>query len=188
MQSKTPSVNSILSHVGDQTKGLPPVEQWDPPYCGEMNLVIRANGEWWHENSPIGRKKLFRLFSTILKKTGDDYFLVTPVEKIKITVEWQPFTIIDFQKIEHQGNECLEFVDQCDNKIILTNPQQLKFSEFQGQQLPIINVRRNLYASFSRSCYYRLIEHAQITQQAHEQKLSVFSNGQEFLIGSVKES
>ncbi|MEP2300406.1 MAG: DUF1285 domain-containing protein [Kangiellaceae bacterium] len=182
------SFDSLMSYLSQQEGQLPPVEAWDPAYCGEMDLVIKANGEWWHEKTPIGRKKLYKLFSTIIKKTGDEYFLVTPVEKIKIQVDWQPFVIVDFQLVEIEGVSCYEFIDNCDNKRLLTQLDQLSFSQFQQQALPIVNIRRNLYASFSRSCYYRLIEQADLVECKGGIVLQIKSNGLTFDLGKVRES
>ncbi len=187
VQSNT-SFESIMSYLSTQESKLPPIEKWDPAYCGEMDLVIKANGEWWHEQSPIGRKKLYKLFSTIIKKTGDEYFLVTPAEKIKIQVEWQPFVIIDFQTVEVEGVTCYEFVDNCDNKQLLSQAEQLAFSQYQQQSLPIINIRRNLFASFSRSCYYRLIEQADSVEQKDGMVLQIQSNGLTFELGKIQEA
>jgi uncharacterized protein len=186
MVDSSPTINSLLSHVNNSQKELPPVEQWDPPYCGEMDLIIKANGEWWHEQSPIGRKKLYRLFSTILKKTGNDYFLVTPVEKVKIQVEWQPFVIVDYQIIEIDGHSCFEFIDNCENKVILCDQAQLDYSTFENQQLPIINIRQNLFASFSRSCYYRIIEQAEPVETKGQLQVQIISNNQSFVLGTME--
>ena len=183
-KSKT-SVDTILSQVSGDGKQIPPVELWDPPYCGEMNLVIKADGVWHIDNSPIGRKRLFKLFSTIIKFEQPSYFLVTPVEKLKIKVEWQPFVIIDFQIIQHNNRACFQFVDNCDNQILLISSEQLRFSEYNNQKLPIIQVRRNLFASFSRSCYYRLINQAELQQNDNHQQLTIHSNGKSFCLGKI---
>lgn len=187
MAQAKPSFDSIMSYLSKQESQLPPVEEWEPAYCGEMDLVIKANGEWWHEQTPIGRKKLYKLFSTIIKKTDDEYFLVTPVEKIKIQVEWQPFVIIDFQIVKVNGVACYEFIDNCENKRLLSKLDQLSFSSFQQQSLPIINIRRNLFASFSRSCYYRLIEQADSVELDGCITIQIQSNGHTFNLGIVRE-
>src|SRR3569833_2332926 len=72
-------------------RGLPPVHLWNPPHCGEIDIRIRKDGVWFHEGTPIGREALVRLFSTVLRKDDDGIYLVTPVEKMKITVEDAPF-------------------------------------------------------------------------------------------------
>ena len=68
-------------------KTYPPVEKWHPEYCGEMDMVIRADGSWWHEGTRITREPLVRLFASILRQDEDgETYLVTPVEKIRIEV------------------------------------------------------------------------------------------------------
>ena len=79
---------------GGEGKGLPPVHLWNPPNCGDIDIRIARDGTWFHEGTPIGRAPLVRLFSTILRKDPDGYWLVTPVEKMRITVEDAPFIAI----------------------------------------------------------------------------------------------
>ncbi len=189
-KTDAPSTDGILSFLNNNENAsgkLPPVEDWHPENCGEMDLVIRTNGEWRHEGTPIGRKKLVRLFSTVLRKDDDQHFLVTPAEKIAIQVEWQPFVIIDYEIVKQEGSDVFVFVDNCDNQIALTELQQLAYSTFEQQELPIINVRRNLYASFSRSCYYRLIELAQMVKNKGKTKIVINSNNIDFVLGIVEE-
>lgn len=184
MNKSDPHVGNLLSHLSDQAnKGIPPVETWDPPYCGEIDIIIKANGDWFHNQTPIARIRLSKLFSTILLKKDKEFFLVTPVEKLKIKVEWQPFVIVDFDIIEIENIPFYQFVDNCQNQITLTSPEQLKKSEFGGQSLPIINVRKNLYASFNRNCYYRLIEQADIKLEGAIQKVQINSAGLDFNLG-----
>lgn len=177
---------SILNKVAKTDGDLPPVENWHPENCGEMDLVIKASGEWLHEGTPIRRKNLYRLFSTVLRKDGDQYFLVTPVEKIAIVVEWQPFVVIDFDVVKEGSMPLYVFTDNCGNKILLTDLEQLAFSNFEEQKLPIIKVRRNLYGSFSRSCYYRLVEAATQTEDKGKTRISIRSNNIDFILGEFK--
>ena len=78
-------------------RGLPPVDTWDPPFCGDLDMRIARDGTWFYLGTPIGRPGLVRLFSTILRRDGDAYFLVTPVEKVGITVDDAPFVAVDFE-------------------------------------------------------------------------------------------
>jgi len=178
-------VLQFLNQYADQKSSLPPVELWDPDFCGEMNMQLTADGRWIHDGSPIERKKMIVLFSKIIKKIEQQYYLVTPVEKIAIQVEWQPFVIVDFEKVEVSNKLCYLFIDNCDNKVLLTKLEQLDFSTYRDESLPIINVRRNLYASFSRSCYYRLIEQAKLIEGEHQQSVQVKSNGLNFSLGFI---
>ena len=181
--ANTDDLFSLIKDNASIDGKLPPVEDWHPENCGEMDLIIRANGEWRHQGTPIGREKLFQLFSTVLRKDDDQYFLVTPVEKIAIKVEWQPFVIVDFEIVDDEDVPVYIFTDNCKNKIILTKQDQLKYSKFDEQELPIILVRRNLYASFSRSCYYRLVEAARTVDKNGKTRVSIQSSNIEFVLG-----
>jgi len=172
-----------LSELSTSDDSLPPIEKWNPEFCGDINIVIKTNGEWWHEGSPIKRKNLYTLFSRVLLKENNQYFLITPVEKLAIKVEWQPFVIQDFELIKHEGSVCYLMLDNCGNKIILKNPNQLAMSRFNDLDLPIICVRRNLFASFSRSCYYRLIDQAEIVNEKGLQTAQITSSGIDFPLG-----
>ena len=182
------STDNILNSLSDfdDDESLPPVEKWNPELCGDIDIVIKANGDWLHDGKPISRKRLSILFSRVLIKQQDQYFLITPVEKLAIQVEWQPFVIVDFEIYQQSDQNCFVMLDNCNNKIHLNRQQQLTYSRFQGQSLPIINVRRNLYASFSRSCYYRLLEQATITKLRQVESLNISSAGVDFCLGSVE--
>ena len=142
-----------------KTRGLPPVEKWNPPYCGELDIHIKRNGLWYYLGTPIGRPELVRLFSTILWREDDDYFLVTPVEKVKIKVDDAPFLAVDFEY--HEG--ALHFVTNTDDKMIAgkDHPLEVKFDK-NGEPSPYILVRRNLWALIDRKSYYRLVEMGEI--------------------------
>ncbi len=179
------SISQFLQQMAQKDAKLPPVENWNPDYCGEMDLLIKANGDWIHQGSIIKRASLRRLFSTILKREDDHYYLVTPVEKVLIQVEWQPFVITQYETIEHQGHSTYLFTDNCDNQILLSKAEQMIESPYQGQSLPCIQVRRNLYAAFNRSCYYQLIEEATIIEKDQRLIPSIYSAGQSFALGEV---
>lgn len=183
----TENLFSYLNKTLSSGKKIPPVEKWNPEKCGKMDLVIKANGEWCHQGKPILRKNLFQLFSTVLRRDQNDYFLVTPVEKIDIQVEWQPFVILDFEVIEERGFKTFVFLDNCENQIFLREEEQIKMSAYESQLLPVVKVRRNLFASFSRSCYYRLIERAETSIFQGKTRVEIGSNGCKFLLGEFSD-
>src|ERR1700737_773787 len=96
--------------VAKAAKGLPPVHLWDPPYCGEIDMRIASDGTWFYQKTPIGRPALVKLFASVLKREGDRYFLVTPVEKCGITVEDAPFLAIAMQVESRSPGQVLRFV------------------------------------------------------------------------------
>ena len=93
-------LRALQKQIDQHTDELPPVEKWDPDFCGDIDMQIHHDGTWYYMGTPIGRKALVKLFSTVLKMEDDKYFLVTPVEKIGIQVEDVPFIIV---QCEEQG-------------------------------------------------------------------------------------
>ncbi|VXB27234.1 DUF1285 domain-containing protein [Brevundimonas sp. G8] len=160
-------------------RGLPPVHLWHPEHCGEIDIVIRADGVWMHEGSPIGRKELVRLFSTVLRKDPDGYHLVTPVEKLKIQVEDLPFQAV---AVTRNGDDLMFMTDvgdevrasEADSIVVETDPTT-------GEPAPRIHVRRDLWARIARSVFYELVEMAEEV----DGWLVVRSGGQVFSLGAV---
>jgi hypothetical protein len=89
---------SLQKQIKDVSKQLPPVDKWDPNFCGDIDIQIKHDGSWYYMGTPIGRKPMVKLFSGVLKREGDDYFLVTPVEKVGIQVADSPFVITQWHK------------------------------------------------------------------------------------------
>ncbi|MAD44013.1 MAG: hypothetical protein CMI02_10605 [Oceanospirillaceae bacterium] len=170
------SLSDIEQQLGlDGPVGKPPVEQWNPPLSGDMDMLIRKDGVWLHEGDPIKREKLVRLFASILKKEGDDYFLVTPVEKWRIRVEDRPLLV---QLIDHQA-EGIQVVTNGGDAFVLGKDHPLRMSELDGVGVPEVHVRHNLWARFSRNAFYQLSAMAEETEQG----VCIKSGGEVFVIG-----
>jgi len=153
----TPSAESLASSAqAAQGKGLPPVDKWNPPFCGDLDMRIARDGTWFYLGTPIGRHALVKLFSTIIRRDGDDYFLVTPVEKVGITVDDAPFVAVDF---DQRGN-ALEFTTNVGDKVLAgpDNPIRVVRDAETGEPSPYILVRRNLEALIDRKSFYRLVD------------------------------
>jgi hypothetical protein len=144
---------------GDAPKkrGLPPVHLWHPAHCGDIDIVIRKDGLWFHEGSPIGREALVRLFSTVLRRDPDGFHLVTPVEKMKITVEDAPFIAV---RVDRDG-EALRFVTNVGDEVEAgpENAIRVEMGE-DGEPRPYLHVRRGLEALIARPVFYELVEMA----------------------------
>lgn len=168
-----------LSDTGANKQALPPVDKWDPPFCGDMNLVIKNNGEWWHEGTPFTRAKLVHLLASVLKKEEDKYFLVTPVEKIGIQVEDVPFIIVDWQQSE-QG---LEVKTQIGDKFILSKDHPVELREFNGTKVPYCLVRRNLWARLHQNVLYQWVDLAETKEDGSKRFLKISSGDYHFNIG-----
>ncbi|WP_295228208.1 DUF1285 domain-containing protein [uncultured Brevundimonas sp.] len=160
-------------------KGLPPVHLWHPEHCGDIDIVIRADGVWMHEGSPIGRKELVRLFSTVLRKDPDGYHLVTPVEKLKITVEDLPFRAVAMRR---EGDALIFTTDVGDEvRASEADPIVVETDPTTGEPAPRIHVRLDLWARIARSVFYEIVEMAQEV----DGRLVVRSGGQIFSLGGV---
>ncbi|MBC1182510.1 MULTISPECIES: DUF1285 domain-containing protein [Brevundimonas] len=160
-------------------KGLPPVHLWHPEHCGDIDIVIRADGVWMHEGSPIGRKELVRLFSTVLRKDPDGYHLVTPVEKLKIAVEDLPFQAVAMRR---EGDALIFTTDVGDEvRAGEDDPIVVETDPTTGEPAPRIHVRRDLWARIARSVFYEMVEMAQEV----DGRLVVRSGGQIFSLGAV---
>src|SRR5215471_19248312 len=96
-------------------KRLPPVHLWNPPFCGDLDMRIAGDGTWFYMGTPIGRAALVRLFSTILKREGDKYFLVTPVEKVGIRVDDAPFLAVEMIRENSSTTRLLRFRTNVDD-------------------------------------------------------------------------
>lgn len=156
----TPSAEGIAASVrAAKGRGLPPVQDWNPPFCGDLDMRIARDGTWFYDGTPIGRPGLVRLFSTILRKDGDDYFLVTPVEKVGITVEDAPFLAIDFE-LEGAGTEQkLTFHTNVGDSVTASAETPLRFvRDESGEPSPYVMVRAGLEALIDRKSFYRLVE------------------------------
>src|SRR4051794_739933 len=140
-------------------KGAPPVHLWNPPFCGDLDLRIASDGTWFYLGSPIGRAALVKLFASVLKREGDKYFLVTPVEKIGIRVDDAPFTAVELNVEEGEGGRVLRFRTNVDEWITAGPENQLRFEPEPdtGGLKPYLHVRRDLWAKVSRALFYDLV-------------------------------
>ena len=156
----TPSAESLASSARaaakDGKRGIPPVHLWDPPFCGDLDMRIARDGTWFYLGTPIGRPELVRLFSTIIRKDGDDYFLVTPVEKVGITVEDAPFVAVDF---EREG-DALRFTTNVGDDVVAgpDHPIRVERDPETGEPSPYVHIRANLEALIDRKSFYRLVD------------------------------
>src|SRR4029453_77625 len=108
-------------------KGPPPVHLWNPPFCGDLDMRIAADGTWFYLKTPIGRAALVKLFASILKREGDKYFLVTPVEKCGITVEDAPFLAVELKSEQGEEGQVLHFRTNVDDWVTCGRAHALRF-------------------------------------------------------------
>ncbi len=159
---RTPSVESLLSAATEaaRARGVPPLQLWNPPFCGNMDIEIRRNGSWFHQGRQITRASLVKLFSSILRRDGDDFFLVTPVEKVGIRVQDAPFVAVDVNAAGEGNDQVLVFTTNVGDVITAgpEHPIRVRHDPATGEPAPYILVRVNLEALIDRKTYYRLME------------------------------
>ena len=160
--------------------GLPPVHLWHPEHCGDIDILIRADGVWMHEGSPIGRAELVRLFSTVLRQDPDGYHLVTPVEKLKIRVEDLPFRAVAVQA----ADGVLSFTTDVGDVVEAgaDHPIVVETDAATGEPAPRVHVRADLWARIARPVFYDLVERA----EAVDGQLLVRSGDEVFALGGLE--
>ncbi|MNP09170.1 hypothetical protein D3C76_1012630 [compost metagenome] len=175
----------LLTQIPKSEKGLPPVHLWNPDFCGDIDMRIARDGTWYYLGTPIGRKPMVRLFSTIIRRDGDDYFLVTPVEKVGIKVDDAPFVAVSLE-VEGEGEQqVLRFTSNVEDQVEAGPEHPLRFEiDAQTQEpSPYVLMRSNLEALIHRNVFYQLVELAVPQQIAGEQWLGVWSSGTFYPIG-----
>jgi hypothetical protein len=165
-------------------RGLPPVHLWHPDHCGDIDIVIRRDGLWFHEGTPIGREALVRLFSTVLRKDPDGFHLVTPVEKMKITVEDAPFIAV---RVDRMG-EALRFETNVGDVVEAGPDNEIRVDAdpVTGEPRPYLHVRRGLEARIRRPVFYELVEMSEERDTPEGPRLGVWSNGAWFPVGPAR--
>ncbi|MGR3369375.1 MAG: DUF1285 domain-containing protein [Sagittula sp.] len=178
----TPSADGIAAsaRAAKKGKGLPPVHKWNPPFCGDLDMRIARDGTWFYLGTPIGRFELVRLFSSILRKDGDDYFLVTPVEKVGITVDDAPFVAVDFTAEGSGETQVLTFHTHVGDTAVAgpDHPIRVTRDPETGEPSPYVLVRANLEALIDRKSFYRLVE----IGAHHDEWFGLWSSGEFFRI------
>lgn len=137
-------------------KAMPPVHLWQPEREGEIDISIDAEMHWYHEGGIFERHALVKLFSSILRKDGEHYYLVTPAEKLKISVADVPFKISTM--IEENGD--IHLVSNVEDAVALNAKANWQLRDYQGVQVPYVEIREGLFARVDRHVYYQMVESA----------------------------
>ncbi|MGR3571610.1 DUF1285 domain-containing protein [Brevirhabdus sp.] len=181
----TPSAENLAASARAASgKGLPPVHKWNPPFCGDLDMRIARDGTWFYLGTPIGRKELVRLFSTILKREAGKYFLVTPVEKVGITVDDAPFVAVDFKVTHSEGQQVLRFTTNVGDTVEAgpAAPLRVVRDPDTGEPAPYVLVRADLEALIDRKSFYRLVDLGERREHAGARWFGIMSGGAFFPI------
>ena len=174
----------LLSDIGTDT--TPPVEKWNPDYCGDIDMRIASDGTWFYMGTPIGRPELVRLFSGVLKREGDKHYLVTPVEKIGITVDDAPFFVTAVEAFSEGADATLIFHTMTGDRVVCgaDHPLRVDVDDETGEPRPYVHVRGGMDGLLSRPVFYELVELAQ-PRVPGGRTLGIYSDGVFFPIGEV---
>jgi uncharacterized protein len=153
-------LEAITGALAGAGKGPPPVERWNPPFCGDLDMRIATDGTWFYLKTPIGRPALVKLFASVLKREGDRYFLVTPVEKCGITVDDAPFLAVELKIEQNDAGQVLHFRTNVDDWVACGPQHALRFEPEVGTGglKPYLHVRRDLWAKVTRALFFDLVE------------------------------
>lgn len=186
-------LEALIARATATEKGLPPVERWNPDFCGDLDMEIRADGTWYYLGTPIGRKPLVRLFSTVLRKDADGKtYLVTPVEKVGIRVEDAHFIAVELDVRGSGRSQVMTFRTNVGDVVEagLENPLRFEMEPETGGLKPYLLVRGRLEALLSRPVMYELVSHGEDISIDGVEMFGVRSKGEVFPImpsGSLDE-
>ena len=177
--------NKNLMHIAQYIKtgqsghkrSIPPLEQWHPKHCGAMDLLVKANGEWWHEGQLIKRQALVDLFSSVLWKEQGKFYLKTPVEQIEIQVEDEPLFInqVDVVEIGHQNYIQLTTTHQ--DIVIVDAEHPIFMREYAGELRPYVHVRFGINALIQRAAFLHLVELGELSENAQGETILSLKSG-----------
>jgi uncharacterized protein len=168
------------------TRKLPPVDLWNPAFCGDLDMRIAVDGTWFYMGTPIGRPALVRLFSTILRRDADGkYYLVTPVEKVGIRVDDAPFVAVRVDRSGSGASQVLQFTTNVGDTVVAdaANPLRVETRAADHEPRPYVRIRGRLEALVARSVFYELVEMAEERETVQGRELGVMSASQYFSLG-----
>jgi len=175
--------SDLLQSVNSIEEKYPPVHLWNPDLCEGVEMKIDREGNWFYQDSIIGRDKLKILFSRILKLEEGKYFLVTPVEKVPVTVDLAPYMIVDYEVDSDHKNIILK--TNLDLSIPLDKDHRLELKNIGDEHIPFVHVRNNIEGFISRSVYYSLIEIALNQDNGSSDQLTLKSFDCDFNLGQI---
>jgi uncharacterized protein len=182
----TTGLDSLMRQLAAQKH--PPVESWDPPFCGDIDMRIAADGSWYYMGTPIGRPALVKLFASVLRRDSDGaYFLVTPVEKVGIKVDDAPFIAVAVECEGQGSSRKMMFRTNVEDVVLASNDNALvvKIDPVTQAPRPYVHVRRGLNALVARSVFYELADIA-LSEHIDGMQLGLWSAGAFFPFGDLK--
>lgn len=187
MQRPDPDLAALAAQLPIK-RPLPPVDRWNPPFSGDIDLRIARDGTWYHEGAPFQREALVRLFASILRRDDDGhYYLVTPVEKWRIRVDDAPFLAVRLDVLGCGTDQSLSFTTNIGDTVTagFDHPLIVEYRDPSGEPAPYIHVRGRLRALLSRAVFIELAELGEERVTATDRDYGVWSQGQFFSLGRL---
>ena len=175
------SISKIANNIKSTGNTFPPVHQWNPDLCEGQEFFIDREGDWFYNNSLIKNYRLTKLFSTVLRKDFDSYYLVTPHEKVPVKTAIAPYVITDF----NFKDEYLELVTNFEYSFVINEVNLIKLINFEDTLIPLVHVRNNIEGFFNRSTYYNLINFALEQNNIIDDILYVSSGNKNYPVGKI---
>ena len=177
--------NKNLMHIAQYIKtgqsghkrSIPPLEQWHPKHCGAMDLLVKANGEWWHEGQLIKRQALVDLFSSVLWKEQGKFYLKTPVEQIEIQVEDEPLFINQVDVVEIGQQNYIQLTTTHQDIVIVDEEHPIFMREYAGELRPYVHVRFGINALIQRAAFLHLVELGELSDNAQGETILSLKSG-----------
>ncbi|OIN05603.1 DUF1285 domain-containing protein [Oceanisphaera psychrotolerans] len=181
-------LDKLSRQLEPKSQGIPPLDKWNPEFCGDMDMRIARDGTWFHEGSPIKRKAMVKMFSRILWQENGAYFLKTPVEKVGILVDDLPFLLIGLEVVEGEYGSELHFTSSTDDNIVAGPDHALVVTENSttGEPEPSLEIRFGMFGRLHRNVFYQLVELGMAEPCAEGgEELVVYSRGKRFSLGRL---
>lgn len=180
----TPGADALAAAAGAAARrGPPPLHLWNPPFCGDIDMEIARDGTWFYQGSPIGRAPMVRLFASILKREGERFFLVTPVEKVGIRVADAPFVAVDAEATGAGAGQSLTFTTNVGDTVTAGPDHPIRVARGpEGAPAPYVMVRAGLEARIDRKTFYRLVDIATSARHEGADWLGLWSGGAFFAL------
>lgn len=181
------SPDSLFEQLAGRTgDDLPPVHRWQPTDVKDIGMRITKDGTWWYQGSPIRRERMVRMFSRVLRREGTEYFLVTPVEKVRVEVEAAPLLAVRMEIREGARGRDIAFATNVGDIVIADAGHPIRMRGTPDAPRPVVVVRDGIEALMVRSVYYELVESAEVISRDGVEVMVVRSGGEDFELGAVE--
>ncbi len=163
LRADSGGLEALQSALARAPKGLPPIHLWNPPFCGDIDMRIARDGTWFYGGTPIGRPALVRLFASVLRREGDRYVLVTPVEKVGLAVEDAPFLGVELKAEPEGAGAVLWLRTNVEDWVPIDADHPLRFEPGDAEGVkPYVRVRGELWALVKRALFYDLVDRGEV--------------------------